>query len=63
MASLQVRQRAVHAVVEAVQDESSSGEGAFETTGAGTAVDCGGSNSNQAITASQLNWSNVKSVI
>ena len=45
MAALQVRRRSVHAAVEAIQDESSSGEGAIETTGAGAAVDRGGSNS------------------
>jgi hypothetical protein len=36
-----------HAIVEAVYDESSGGEGAFEATGAGTAVGWGGRNSNQ----------------
>ena len=49
MASLQVCQWRVHAVVETIQDESSSGEGAFETTGAGAAVGSGGRDSNQKI--------------
>src|SRR5258707_15275911 len=38
MAFIQVRRWPVHAVVEAVQDESSSEEGAFETPGAGPEV-------------------------
>ena len=38
MAVIQVHQRRVHAVVKAIQDESSGGEGAVETPGAGTAV-------------------------
>ncbi len=35
-----------HAVIEAVQDERTSGVGAFETPGAGTAGGCGGRDSN-----------------
>jgi hypothetical protein len=37
MVIVQVHRRSVHAAIETVQDETSSGEGAFETPGAGTA--------------------------
>jgi hypothetical protein len=33
-------------LIETVQDKSTSGEGAIEATGAGTAVGCGGRDSN-----------------
>ena len=49
MAALQIRRRSVHAVVEAIQDESSSGESAFETPGAGAAVGCGGGYSDKEV--------------
>ena len=42
VAALQVHRRSVHTIVEAVYDESSSGESASETPGAGTAGSCGG---------------------
>jgi len=45
MALVQVRLWSVHPVVETIQDESSSGESAFETAGARTAVGCGGGDS------------------
>jgi hypothetical protein len=49
VALIQVHRRGVHTVVETIQDESSSGEGALETPGAGTAVGCGGCNSGQKV--------------
>ena len=50
MAPIQVHRRGVHTVVEAVQNESSSGEGAIKAPGAGTAVGCGGRDSDREIT-------------
>ena len=49
MAFIQVRRWSGHAAIEAVQNESSSGEGAFETPRAGAAVGSGGRDSNQAL--------------
>jgi len=49
MAFIQVRRWSAYAAVEAVQDESSGGEGAVETPGAGTADGCGGRDSNQEV--------------
>ncbi len=44
----------VNAVVEAVQDERTSGEGAFETPGAGAAGGCGGRDANREVGAARL---------
>lgn len=49
MASIPVRRRSVHTAVEAIQDESSSGEGALKTPGAGAAVGCGRCDSNKEV--------------
>ena len=49
MALVQIRRRSVHTVIETVQDESSSGEGAFETVGAGAAGGCGWRDSSEAM--------------
>ena len=49
MAFVQVCRWLAHAAVEAVQDESSGGEGAFETPGAGTAGVCDWRDSNREV--------------
>ncbi len=54
MAFVQVRRWPVHAIVEAVQDESNSGEGAAETARAGAAVGRGGRDSNREVGAASL---------
>jgi hypothetical protein len=47
MAFIQVHRRSVHTVVKAIQNERSSGEGMIKAPGAGTAVGCGGRDSNK----------------
>ena len=54
VAPLQVHRRSVHAVVEALQDESSSGEGAREIPGTGAEIGSGGRGSNKKVTG--LEW-------
>ena len=49
MAFIQVRRWSGRAAVEAVQDERTSGVGAFKTAGARTADGCGGADSNNKV--------------
>jgi hypothetical protein len=54
VAALQIHPRPVHAAIEAVQDESSSGKGTLEASRTGTAVGCGGCDSAQEVREARL---------